>query len=97
MPLYEYKCSKCKTKFEVIQKVTEPPIKKCIQCGGVVAKTITAPAIQFKGNGWYITDYAKKTRSESEEKPKAKKKKEAIKAETPAPKKVEDQPSPTTK
>ena len=60
MPLYEYKCSKCHSVFEVIQKVDEPPLKKCLNCGAAVHKQISAPAIQFKGSGWYITDYARK-------------------------------------
>jgi putative FmdB family regulatory protein len=97
MPLYEYKCSKCKTKFEVIQRVVEPPLKKCIQCGGSVTKTISAPAIQFKGSGWYITDYAKKTRAEKETNPKGKEKSEAKKPDAPALKKEDKTSSPPTK
>jgi len=97
MPLYEYKCSKCCIVFEIIQKVAEPPLKKCIQCGGAVTKTISAPAIQFKGSGWYVTDYAKKTPAEKEQKPPAKEKKETKKPEAPPPKKTEKQPSSSTK
>ncbi len=58
MPLYEYKCSKCGAVFEILQKVGEPPLKKCIQCQGEVEKVLSPPALQFKGNGWYVTDYA---------------------------------------
>jgi putative FmdB family regulatory protein len=97
MPLYEYKCSKCNTVFEVIQKIADPPLKKCIKCGEAVTKTISAPAIQFKGSGWYITDYAKKTRAEKEPKPQDKEKKETNKSEAPSPQKAEKQPSPPTK
>jgi putative FmdB family regulatory protein len=97
MPLYEYKCSKCHAVFEVIQKVADPPLKKCIKCGGAVTKTISAPAIQFKGSGWYITDYTKKTRDEKEHKPTVKEKKETKKSEIPSPQKTEKQSSPTTK
>jgi len=97
MPLYEYKCSKCKTKFEVIQKVAEPPLKKCIKCGGAVTKIISAPAIQFKGSGWYVTDYAKKSRPAKEQKPKVQEKKETKKTDTPAPKNEEKPSSPPTK
>ena len=97
MPLYEYKCSKCHTRFEVIQKVADPPLKKCIKCGGAVTKTISAPAIQFKGSGWYITDYAKKTPAEKKIKPPAEEKKEAKKSEAPSPQKTEKQPAPTPK
>ena len=61
MPLYEYLCSKCGKTFERIQKFSDPPHDKCPKCGGAVHKVITAPAFQFKGSGWYITDYAKKS------------------------------------
>ena len=63
MPLYEYKCSKCSSVFEVIQKIDEPPLKKCFKCGAAVFKVISPPALQFKGSGWYITDYAQKEKS----------------------------------
>jgi len=73
MPLYEYKCSKCGSVFEVIQKVNEPPLKKCLQCSGSVHKVISPPALQFKGSGWYITDYAQKGSSpHPDKKPKEK-------------------------
>ena len=60
MPLYEYQCDACGHRFERIQKFSDPPIEKCPSCGGVVRKLISSPAIQFKGSGWYITDYARK-------------------------------------
>ncbi|MBN1273690.1 MAG: zinc ribbon domain-containing protein [Candidatus Aminicenantes bacterium] len=60
MPIYEYKCSDCGDVFEIIQSVKDTPLKKCPRCGGKVTKLVSAPAIQFKGNGWYITDYARK-------------------------------------
>jgi putative FmdB family regulatory protein len=97
MPLYEYKCLKCNTVFEVIQKVSDPRLKKCIKCGGPVTKTISAPAIQFKGSGWYITDYAKKTLAEKEPKPAVKEKKETEKSEATSPQKAEKQSSSPTK
>lgn len=59
MPIYEYKCIKCGEIFEVVQKISDPPLKKCIKCGGMVTKLLSPPAIQFKGSGWYITDYAR--------------------------------------
>jgi putative FmdB family regulatory protein len=65
MPLYEYKCSKCSSLYEVIQKIDEPPLKKCLKCGAPVFKVISAPALQFKGSGWYITDYAQKKKAPS--------------------------------
>src|SRR5438552_9931358 len=60
MPLYEYECDACRHRFEVIQKFSDPPVEKCPSCGGSVHKLQSAPAIQFKGSGFYITDYAKK-------------------------------------
>ena len=60
MPLYEYQCKKCGHRFERIQKFSDKPIKKCPECGGPVEQIISAPAVQFKGSGWYVTDYAKK-------------------------------------
>lgn len=60
MPLYEYQCKKCRHRFEKIQKFSDPPIKKCPECGGAVEQLISSPAVQFKGSGWYVTDYAKK-------------------------------------
>ena len=63
MPLYEYLCKKCGHVFEKIVKFSDKPIKKCPECGGAVEQTISAPAVQFKGSGWYVTDYAKKSQS----------------------------------
>jgi putative FmdB family regulatory protein len=60
MPLYEYQCQNCRETTEVLQKAKDKPPEKCPRCGGPVVKLISSPAIQFKGNGWYITDYAKK-------------------------------------
>jgi putative FmdB family regulatory protein len=61
MPLYEYLCKKCAHRFERIQKFSDPLVKKCPKCGGAVEQVISAPAVQFKGSGWYVTDYAKKS------------------------------------
>jgi putative FmdB family regulatory protein len=58
VPLYEYQCAK-DGRFEVIQKFSDPPLATCPTCGGPVQKLLSAPAIQFKGTGWYITDYAR--------------------------------------
>ena len=60
MPLYEYKCLKCGRRTEKIENVDGPHLRKCPHCGGKVEPIISAPAIQFKGAGWYVTDYAKK-------------------------------------
>jgi putative FmdB family regulatory protein len=59
MPLYEYKCAKCGEVFEVMQKFAEAPLTTHRTCGGAVERLISSPALQFKGSGWYITDYAK--------------------------------------
>src|SRR5271166_311013 len=61
MPLYEYECKKCGHRFEKIQKFSDRMVKKCPECGGQVEQMISAPAVQFKGSGWYVTDYAKKS------------------------------------
>src|SRR6202795_2706857 len=60
MPLYEYQCDACGRQFELIRKFSDPPLDKCPHCGGTVRKLFSSPAIQFKGSGFYITDYAKK-------------------------------------
>lgn len=78
MPLYEYECDNCGHRFEVIQKFSDDPVTECPKCQGTVRKLLSSPAIQFKGSGWYITDYAKKsgtgsgtTKSEGGDKPAA--------------------------
>jgi putative FmdB family regulatory protein len=60
VPLYEYKCVKCGHRFEKIELVTASEVKKCPKCGARAERQIAAPAIQFKGSGWYVTDYAGK-------------------------------------
>jgi putative FmdB family regulatory protein len=60
MPLYEYQCDECGHTFEKIQKFSDPLETTCPKCGGPVRKLMSSPAIQFKGSGWYITDYARK-------------------------------------
>ncbi len=60
MPLYEYQCDTCSHRFEVIQKFSDPLVTVCPKCSGAVRKLFSSPAIQFKGSGFYITDYAKK-------------------------------------
>lgn len=60
MPLYEYRCKQCGHQFEKIQSFSAPEEKECPQCHGAVERLLSAPAIQFKGSGWYVSDYAKK-------------------------------------
>jgi putative FmdB family regulatory protein len=66
MPLYEYECESCGHRFEVIQKYSDPHIAVCPKCGGPVRKLLSSPAIQFKGSGFYITDYPRAGKSEGE-------------------------------
>ena len=64
MPLYEYECSACAHRFEVIQKFSDAPIDICPKCGGAVTKLFSSPAIQFKGSGFYLTDYGRGGKSD---------------------------------
>lgn len=68
MPLYEYECRKCKARTEVMQKLSDKPLTRCPKCKGRLEKLLSAPAIQFKGSGWYVTDYAGKKGGGAEEK-----------------------------
>jgi putative FmdB family regulatory protein len=61
VPLYEYQCKSCHSLTERIQKFSDPPLTICPHCGGELEQLISAPAVQFKGAGWYVTDYAKKS------------------------------------
>ena len=65
MPLYEYRCRKCGTTVEKIQKFSDPILRICKKCGGELERLVSAPAFQFKGSGWYVTDYAKKSSPDS--------------------------------
>src|ERR1044072_1615036 len=98
MPIYEYECKKCKAHVEAFQKVNDKPLTKCRKCGGKLEKKISAPAVQFKGTGWYVTDYAGKTtkseKSESESTTESKTEKTDQKKESSA-KKTSDKPSPS--
>jgi len=74
VPLYEYECQSCGHRFEMLQKVADSPLTSCVKCEGKVERLLSSPAIQFKGTGWYVTDYARKgqassTESESSESP----------------------------
>ncbi|HUI83116.1 MAG TPA: FmdB family zinc ribbon protein [Candidatus Binatia bacterium] len=61
MPLYEYQCKQCHSLTERIQKFSDPPLTTCPHCGGELEQLLSAPAVQFKGSGWYVTDYARKS------------------------------------
>ena len=82
MPLYEYECLKCGDRFEVIQKFSDQPVRVHAEnggasCGGTVRKLLSAPAIQFKGSGWYVTDYGKGGKKPTQERDESSAKKEA--------------------
>jgi len=92
MPLYEYECKKCHHRFERIQKFSDKHVKKCPECGGPIEQMVSAPAVQFKGSGWYVTDYPKKSsgggssgesKSKSESDSKSESKSESKKDEKP--------------
>lgn len=68
MPLYEYQCARCGQRIEKIQKFSDPPLTKCEECGGPLERLLSSPAIQFKGSGWYVTDYARKSAPAAESK-----------------------------
>ena len=72
MPLREYECDACGHRFEVIQKMSDPPLEACPKCGGALRKLQAAPAFHLKGSGWYITDYAKKDQSSAKSEDEAK-------------------------
>jgi putative FmdB family regulatory protein len=98
MPLYEYKCERCGNVFEVIEKFSDPPLQQHEGCGGHVERLLSAPALQFKGSGWYVTDYARgsgngkplskdenksENKSESKSESKTESKSESAKSSTP--------------
>ena len=83
MPMYEYECGECGNRFELIQKFSDEPVSTCPSCGGKVRKLVSSSAIQFKGTGWYVTDYARKPRPEqSEGKEKSSKDEKPTKSDT---------------
>jgi len=72
MPIYEYACRKCNAHIEILQKLTDKPLTRCKKCGGKLEKQWSASGIQFKGSGWYVTDYAGKKADAKEAKSEAK-------------------------
>ena len=64
MPIYEYECRRCGHRLENMQRISDPPLKRCPECRGALRKLISAPAFQFKGSGWYVTDYGSKKPAE---------------------------------
>ncbi len=88
MPIYEYVCHGCQHRFEVKQRMADPPLSSCERCGKAVTKVISAPAIMFKGSGWYVTDYSDKlkpsTESKTDETSSPAKKEEKVSSESTA-------------
>jgi putative FmdB family regulatory protein len=82
MPIYEYSCQKCRARVEVMQKITDKPLKRCQSCGGKLEKEWSATSFQFKGSGWYVTDYAGKKSSDADNKEPAPKAASAADAKT---------------
>ncbi len=82
MPIYEYRCSKCGETFEVLQRFSDQPLAAHEACGGAVERMISPPGLQFKGSGWYITDYARGSKGENGESKKAEPVAPAAKTET---------------
>lgn len=87
MPIYEYECRRCKAHTEIFQKMDAKPLVRCRKCGGRLEKLLSPPAIQFKGSGWYVTDYARKGSKDSKEE----------KAESQAPASDKAKEAPATK
>ena len=81
MPLYEYECTKCGARLEIIQKLSDPPYSHCPKCAGAMRKLPSSPAIQFKGSGFYKTDYADKSRPKPSESSDSGSKKDSKKSE----------------
>jgi len=86
VPIYEYECQQCHHRVELIQKLSDAPLAECPKCKGAVKKVIAAPALQFKGSGWYITDYSAKGKDKTKDKT----------DDAPADKKVADSKPSTT-
>src|SRR5262245_20021244 len=95
MPLYEYQCQNCGHRFERIQKFSDAPIAECPKCGGPVHKLVSSPAFQFKGTGWYVTDYARQGEKSGEKSPA--KTESTTETKAPAAEAKPEKPSPDTK
>jgi putative FmdB family regulatory protein len=95
MPIYEYVCEKCGSRTEVLQKVSDPPLKRCQKCRGKLEKTVSRTSFQLKGGGWYATDYSRKSSSSQgpEKTEKGGDKKSESEKKTDSAKKTESAPS----
>ena len=94
MPIYEYECEQCRHRMELIQKHNDPPLATCPKCSGPLRKLIAAPALQFKGSGWYVTDYSDKGKTKPEGGPSdSKPAKESPASESPSPPDKKSEPA----
>jgi putative FmdB family regulatory protein len=90
MPIYEYVCEKCGAHIEVMQKVSDAPLKRCQKCRGKLEKIVSRTSFQLKGSGWYMTDYSRKSpASAAETSEKSPEKKQETAASTPSPSKAD--------
>src|SRR5689334_12834721 len=96
MPLYDYHCKKCGDTFEVMQKFSDAPLTTHEACGGDLEKLLSAPAFQFKGTGWYVTDYARGGNSPAKTNGKSESKSDSGSSESKSEKKAEPAKSTTT-
>lgn len=97
MPLYEYECDACGARFELIQKFADPPADTCKKCGaGPVRKLVSSPAFQFKGSGWYVTDYARKGESDTSKKDSSSSTADKAASDKPADKPAAEKPAAAT-
>jgi putative FmdB family regulatory protein len=98
MPLYEYQCDACGQQFELIRKFSDPPLDTCPKCGvaGKIQKLLSSPAFQFKGSGWYVTDYARKSGESSSSAGKSSDEKSAAKADAKPAESTKDSSSTTS-
>jgi putative FmdB family regulatory protein len=98
LPLYEYRCRKCGKHVEKIQKFSDPPLTRCEECGGKLEQLLSSPAVQFKGAGWYVTDYARKSApSETSKSDGGSAESEEKKTKEPAPTATSSESGPTKK
>jgi len=97
MPIYEYTCKKCGQTIEVIQKFSDAPLRKHKECGGALTKLISASGFQFKGTGWYVTDYAKKSGGPATESKESSSKSDLKSTESTAPATAKTKPEPSKK
>ncbi len=96
MPIYEYECQKCGQRIEAMQKMSDPPLNRHKNCGGKLSRLLSPPALQFKGTGWYVTDYGRKGNGNKSSESGASESKPESKTEAKAESKSESKAAPKT-